>query len=149
MRHIQAAGVLVTRGQPVESFLLLRHRDRWDLPKGHLDAGETEIQCALRELEEETGIRPADVDLDGEFQWSIEYEVDSKRFGERCRKTVVYFLGRLVRDVPIVPTEHASWQWFTWQPPHHIQPQTIDPLLAAVEAHLTRGRPNKGDADQG
>ena len=85
MRHIKAAGILVTRGQPVESFLLLRHRDRWDLPKGHLDAGETEIQCALRELEEETGIRASDIELDGKFQWSIEYDVDSKRFGERQR----------------------------------------------------------------
>ena len=48
--------------------LLLRHSSvssrgggHWDFPKGHIDDGETEIQTALRELEEETGI--ANVDL--------------------------------------------------------------------------------------
>jgi len=136
MRQIKAAGILVTRGNPIESFLLLRHHNRWDLPKGHCDEGETELQCALRELREETGIAQADIELDRDFRFTIEYDVDSKRFGERCHKTVVYFLARLVRDVTIAPTEHAGYQWFAWQPPHHIQQQTVDPLLAAVERHL-------------
>jgi hypothetical protein len=30
-------------------------------------------------------------------------------------------------------TEHDSYQWFPWLPPHEIQAQTIDPLLAEVE----------------
>ncbi|MEL7161300.1 MAG: NUDIX domain-containing protein, partial [Bacteroidota bacterium] len=32
-------------------------RNRWDLPKGHVDPGETNLECALRELEEETGVK--------------------------------------------------------------------------------------------
>ena len=136
MRQIKACGILVTRGRPTTSFLLMRHHNRWDLPKGHLDEGESEMQCALRELREETGIGPDDIELDDTFRFTIEYDVDSKRFGERCHKTVVFFLARLVRDVAIAPTEHPGYQWFAWQPPHHIQPQTVDPLLAAVEAHV-------------
>jgi 8-oxo-dGTP pyrophosphatase MutT (NUDIX family) len=135
MRQIKACGILVTRGQPIDSFLLMRHHNRWDLPKGHLDEGETERQCALRELREETGIGPSDIELDDAFRFTIEYDVDSKRFGERCHKTVVFFLARLLRDVSIAPTEHPGYQWFAWQPPHRIQEQTVDPLLAAVEAH--------------
>jgi 8-oxo-dGTP pyrophosphatase MutT (NUDIX family) len=139
MRHIRAAGILVTRGQPIDSFLLMRHHNRWDLPKGHLDEGETERQCALRELREETGIKEGDIELDDTFRFTIEYDVDSKRFGERCHKTVVFFLARLLRDVSIAPTEHPGYQWFAWQPPHRIQEQTVDPLLAAVERQLDGG----------
>ncbi len=137
MREIRAAGILITRGSPIESFLLMRHHDRWDHPKGHVDDGESDAECALRELREETGIEAADIELDPDFRFVIEYDVDSRRHGERCHKTVVYFLARLLRDVAIALTEHAGYQWFVWQPPHHIQQQTIDPLLAAVEQHVS------------
>jgi 8-oxo-dGTP pyrophosphatase MutT (NUDIX family) len=138
MRHIHASGILVTRGRPIESFLLMRHKDRWDFPKGHRDEGETELQCALRELTEETAIGADDIELDPGFRFTIEYDVISKRFGERCHKTVVYFLARLLRDVTITPSEHAGYQWFPWRPPHRIQEQTIDPLLAAVERYISK-----------
>ena len=36
--------------------LMIYRNGRWDLPKGHLEAGETLAQCALREVAEETGI---------------------------------------------------------------------------------------------
>jgi len=41
---------------------LIGRRDRrgrllWSLPKGHLEAGETPSEAAIREVEEETGIR--------------------------------------------------------------------------------------------
>lgn len=32
-------------------------RDDWSLPKGKLRAGETALECALREVREETGLR--------------------------------------------------------------------------------------------
>ena len=54
--QVKACGVLVFRGTPPHSFLLMKHAHRWDLPKGHLEAGETDIECAMREMEEETGI---------------------------------------------------------------------------------------------
>ncbi len=115
---------------------------RWDLPKGHVDPGETdERTTALRELVEETGI-PADaVELDPVFRFEHRYLVRSNRTGgEAWPKTLVILLGRLTREVDLVLTEHEGFQWFPWHPPHQIQPQTIDPLLAAVEEHL-RERP--------
>ncbi|MBE7171362.1 MAG: NUDIX domain-containing protein [Williamsia sp.] len=51
---IQAGGGLVIneRGE----ILFIFRRGRWDLPKGKLDPGETLPACALREVEEETGL---------------------------------------------------------------------------------------------
>ncbi|MEP6747537.1 MAG: NUDIX hydrolase [Bacteroidota bacterium] len=51
---VQAAGGLVTNKN--DEILMIFRREKWDLPKGKLDPGETLEQCAVREVEEETGI---------------------------------------------------------------------------------------------
>jgi 8-oxo-dGTP diphosphatase len=56
-RKVNAAGGVVTRG---DGRIALVHRpkyDDWTLPKGKLDPGEDFEQAALREVEEETGLR--------------------------------------------------------------------------------------------
>ena len=40
-----------------EELLLIELRSRWDLPKGHIEAGESERKAALREVEEETAVK--------------------------------------------------------------------------------------------
>lgn len=55
MRWVRAAGGIVTDDNG-DRLLILRN-GRWDLPKGKVEAGETLIQAALREVEEETGIK--------------------------------------------------------------------------------------------
>jgi bis(5'-nucleosidyl)-tetraphosphatase len=131
--EIKSCGFLILRGDPPRDFLLMRHADRWDLPKGHVDTGETEMQCALRELHEETGITKDDIKRIDGFRFTTQYQVRAKKSDRLCDKTLVVFLARLKRDVKIDPTEHGGYQWFPWNPPHQIQARTIDPLLAAVE----------------
>jgi len=122
-------------------FLLMRHPDRWDLPKGHAEAGESLRETALRETVEETGIPVTQITLDPDFQWALSYFVTYRRSGDRqFEKTVTYFLGYLPRVAEIACTEHAGYQWFDWNPPHQIQVQTIDPLLAAVQQHFDSRR---------
>lgn len=134
----KACGFLIYRREPIRSFLLMRHPERWDLPKGHVDPGEDELTCALRELEEETGIAASDIEVDPAFRFSLQYKVNYKNRngGGDTLKTAVYFLARLHQEVEIQCTEHGGHEWFPWNPPHAIQVQTIDPLLAAVEAHF-------------
>ncbi|MBS1759849.1 MAG: NUDIX hydrolase [Bacteroidetes bacterium] len=52
---IQAAGGLVQNDK--DEILLIFRRGKWDLPKGKLDEDETLEQCAIREVEEETGLK--------------------------------------------------------------------------------------------
>ncbi len=135
--QLKACGVFVVRGNPIGSFLLMKHPNRWDLPKGHVDEGESDLECALRELNEETGITSEDIDLDPDFRFTTQYKGWPKRLGGReAEKTLVIFLGRLHREVEIRPTEHRSFQWFNWDPPHRIQENTVDPLLDELAAFL-------------
>jgi 8-oxo-dGTP diphosphatase len=53
---VRAAGAIVVR----DGRLLLVHRpkyDDWTFPKGKCERGESDEACALREVEEETGLR--------------------------------------------------------------------------------------------
>jgi 8-oxo-dGTP pyrophosphatase MutT (NUDIX family) len=54
-RSIDAAGGLVYDASG--AVLMIFRRGKWDIPKGKLDAGETIHECALREVQEETGLR--------------------------------------------------------------------------------------------
>ena len=59
---VRAAGGIVVRTGSNGAEVLVVHRpkyDDWSLPKGKRDPGETDEQCAVREVEEETGVRCA------------------------------------------------------------------------------------------
>lgn len=141
MRHFKSCGFLIFRRQPRVEFLLMRHADRWDLPKGHVDGDETDLQCALRELEEETGIAAGDIEIANGFRFETRYVVRVKYSGfQPAEKTLVVFLAWLRREVEITLTEHSEYHWLPWQPPHRIQAATIDSLLAQVEAFFA-GQP--------
>ena len=48
-----AGGVVQSEG---DALLMIELRQRWDLPKGHIEAGESDSVAARREVEEETGV---------------------------------------------------------------------------------------------
>ena len=52
-KKITAAGGIVLKDSKIA---VIFRNEKWDLPKGHVDFGETIEAAALREVEEETGI---------------------------------------------------------------------------------------------
>lgn len=61
---VEAAGGVVVDN--CGRSLMIYRNNRWDLPKGHLESGETIAACAVREVAEETGIEAENIS-DNEF----------------------------------------------------------------------------------
>jgi bis(5'-nucleosidyl)-tetraphosphatase len=107
-----SAGVAILRETPAGPlFLLLRAWRYWDFPKGAVESGETPLQAAIREVQEETGID----DLD--FAWGDHYcETPPYNRGKVAR----YYLARTQRQKIILVAnpvtgirEHMEYRWLT------------------------------------
>jgi 8-oxo-dGTP pyrophosphatase MutT (NUDIX family) len=86
-----AGGLVLDRLAPDASGALIGRLDRrgrllWSLPKGHLEAGETEEQTAVREVAEETGILGQVIGKLGTIDFWFVAE------GRRVHKTVHHYL---------------------------------------------------------
>ena len=84
----KSCGVLAYRTtENRREYLLVfeQYSQRWSLPKGHMEPGETEVQTALRELWEETGLT---AQLESGKSISLEYPISPV-----SRKQVVLFTG--------------------------------------------------------
>jgi 8-oxo-dGTP diphosphatase len=108
-----AAGCVIYRRDPTGMPLLLLIHDkygRWTLPKGHLEAGESEQAAALREVLEETG-------LSGELGAliaSIVYTVRSKRGLERPKQVTFFLLHADSSEArPQAEEGISAAEWFT------------------------------------
>lgn len=95
----------------------------WQMPQGGIDAGEDPRRAALRELEEETGVPPALVQVLAETPDWLTYDLPHDivpriwkgRFrGQRQKWYLMRFLGRddqidIAREHP----EFSAWRWIS------------------------------------
>lgn len=56
---VEAAGGVVVND--CGEYLMIHRNGRWDLPKGHVESGESAEECAVREVAEETGVSGVEV----------------------------------------------------------------------------------------
>ena len=80
----------------------------WDFPKGHVDKGETEIETATRELEEETGIK--NIILLDNFRKTINYKIQKR--DRKISKEVVFFIATTAETEINLSDEHVDYGWF-------------------------------------
>lgn len=109
-----SAGIIVyykPNGQP--EYLLLQYTaGHWDLAKGKLEPGETNMQAALRELQEETGI--SKIEMNEGFEESLKY-VFKDYTGQPIEKTVHFFVGQVhKKEVAILSREHKGYIWLPY-----------------------------------
>ncbi len=112
-----SAGVIVFRDESPRSYLLMRSavtkRPVWEFPKGALETGETEIEAAARELEEETGLGSGDYTLLDGFH-EEEWYYFTRRSGDDVRlirKRVAYFLAEWRSGEVQVSREASRHEW--------------------------------------
>ena len=115
----QSAGAIIFRIENKQPYYLLLHyptgkrtkREYWDFPKGHLEKGETEKQTALREVQEETGLR--EIAFVPEFKERIQYyfRVEEKTIF----KTVVFFLASTKKKKVRISFEHEGFVWLPFE----------------------------------
>jgi putative (di)nucleoside polyphosphate hydrolase len=95
----------------------------WQLPQGGIDAGEDPALAALRELEEETGIRRDRVEPLGDIPDWIAYDYPAdvredprfhkkRHLGQKQRWFAFHFLGK---DTDIDLNRHAEVEFDAWR----------------------------------
>ena len=97
----QSAGGIVVRGDEV---LMIRDRyGRWTFPKGHIEAGETAKEAAVREVLEETGVHAAP----GERLGQVDYALS----GGNDKQVTWFFMTYENGEVHPLQSEIAEARW--------------------------------------
>ena len=116
MRLEKSCGALVYRRNREQIELLLiknRYGGHWSFPKGHVEGRETEVQTALREGKEETGL---DISLQSGFRHAVEYFPRPY-----VKKQVVYFLGEATsNDLHMQEEEISRIIWMDIHKAYHM-----------------------------
>lgn len=111
----QCYGIIIVFKENENKFLLLERRENkndWTFAKGHTEKGETPKETAMRETEEETGIKEIEI-LDTPL---IHEEYEITRNGEKRLKTNDYFIGFVKnKEVKIEEQEIQSYKWATFE----------------------------------
>ncbi len=130
----KSCGVVVFRtvNEKREYLCLLQNLSgTYSVPKGHIEAFESEEDCARRELFEETGI---EAELINGFKAEISYSFRTKS-GQKYKK-VVLFLAEYNGELDIDHDEIISYQWLDASKAKQTLPNGCDNVIDEVEKFL-------------
>ena len=128
------AVVFTRRGDEVCYVIVQSLGGDYGFPKGHMEAGETEEETALREIWEETGLKPT---LLPGFRETSEYPLPDK---PGVMKRVVYFAARYQEQtLRFQPEELLGAQLLPYDAAlHTLTFENSRQILRAAQAYLER-----------
>jgi len=93
----------------VEMLLIQDAKDRWTIPKGHIEEGETAQQTAKREIGEETGLMNTEV-----LGWLGKIHFRYRRIDKLVLMTTQIYLMRALGDTNAIQKEEYmnGIKWF-------------------------------------
>ena len=107
-------------------LLLLRAYQNWDFPKGMVEPGESELDAARREVEEETGLASLDYPFGDEYKETVPYA------GNKVARYYVAQTDIEKIELPVSPElgrpEHHEYRWVSFDEAEDLLP----PRLAIV-----------------
>lgn len=130
--RIIAAGGIV-QNEKGEILLQLR-KGKWDLPKGKLDNGESIEDCAIREVEEETGLKNIHL---GELIGTTLHNYNEK--GKEIEKETFWYDMRVTGEQTLVPQLEEGIHDLKWVKEPDLAPflqNTYDNIIEIVEKYF-------------
>ncbi len=109
----KSCGVVLFRIEKGERYYLLLHYPggHWDFGKGHVEKDENEIETALREMKEETGI--SKIVLKKDFRYKVDYYYRRER--RLYHKDVIFFIGKTSEEKVKISHEHQGSTWLPYE----------------------------------
>lgn len=113
-REISSGIIIYKKTIEGPRFLILYHGHRyWNFPKGKIEKEEKSFETAIRETQEETGLKRDDLRLSSKFKTKERFVF--KRGNKQIHKTVIFYLAETKNRHIALSKEHWGYGWFTYR----------------------------------
>lgn len=134
LKERAAGAVVFRRTERGVRLLVLRAYRNWDFPKGLVEAGESELEAARREIGEETGISELDFPFDDQYCETLPYALG---------KVARYYIAETEQPevrLPVSPElgrpEHQEWRWVSFDEAEELLPPRLARVLDWARATI-------------
>ena len=155
----KSAGIIVFRDRPGagRQYLVIYHRgEYWNFPKGGVDEGESELDTAIRELREETGLTNIKL-IDG-WRQQTQFFFKENRDGEKdlIRKDFVLYLAQTSMNEEARPSDKLSkhevingYAWLDFKmASKYLKFKNLQEILAEAESYLAAESKKQGGGEK-
>jgi len=125
----KASGAVIYHRENKETYYLVLDYgyDYWGFSKGHMEEGEKSKETAIREIEEETGIKDLIFIKGFEEKSEYSYEVNGDKIFRQSKeellklndkdifKIVTYFLAETKTKKIVISHEHKAYEWLLYE----------------------------------
>ena len=115
IKQVSAGFVVFRWTREGPKFLLLYDRGHdWNFPRGKLGTEEKSFHGALRETQEETGLKRSDLRIKRGFK-AYERFTFLNRDRNKVFKTIIFYLAETSKKQVELSHEHEGFGWFSYQ----------------------------------